>query len=231
MARPASGMAGMGSKTGSSGTGMAGETAKRTSAPSHGRVATACVGVAVLMLGLAYASVPLYRLFCQMTGFAGTTQRATKAPGQVLDRIVTVRFDRSIGSGLGWTVEPLVHTMDVRLGETALAFYRATNTTGHAVRGTSTFNVTPDQAGGFFNKIECFCFKEQELQAGETLDMPVSFFVDPAMATDRDGRYITHITLSYTFYPVEGKGGSVAHKAAAAPSGDRALPSGDRKGS
>lgn len=177
---------------------------------SHSRVAMTCAGIALGMLGLAFASVPLYRLFCQVTGFAGTPQRAAKASDVIVDRTVTVRFDRSVGNGLAWTVEPVVRTMDVRLGETALAFYRATNTTDHTVRGTSTFNVTPDQAGAFFNKIECFCFTEQELKPGESVEMPVSFFVDPAMAADRDGRHISHITLSYSFYPV-------AEKAAAAP--------------
>lgn len=166
------------------------------------RVALSCVAVVAAMLGLAYASVPLYRLFCQVTGFAGTTQRAERPASQILDRTVTVRFDGNVGSGLDWDFAPLVTTMQVRLGETALATYRATNRSDRALVGSSTFNVAPDQAGAFFNKLECFCFTEQRLEPGQSIDMPVSFFVDPAMVTDTDGAHIRLITLSYTFYPV-----------------------------
>jgi len=185
-----------------------GATRRAVSGRSNGRVAALCSGLVIAMLGLAYAAVPLYRMFCQATGFAGTPMRAEKAPDHVLDRLVTVRFDRTIGPGLSWTVEPVVNTMTVRLGEPALAFYRASNTTDHPVRGVASFNVTPDQAGAFFNKMECFCFKEQELAPGETVEMPVSFFVDPAMLADRDGRYIEDITLSYTFHPLDDRKGS-----------------------
>ena len=155
------------------------------------------------MLGAAYASVPLYRLFCQMTGFAGTTQRVTKASTEVLERIITVRFDANVGPGLSWDFQAVTPTMDVRIGENALGVYRVRNRSDKAVTGTATFNVTPDQAGGFFNKIQCFCFTEQRLEPGESVEMPVSFFIDPAIVKDVDGAQIRDITLSYTFYPVD----------------------------
>lgn len=158
--------------------------------------------VALGMLGMAYAAVPLYQMFCQATGYGGTTQRATKPSETVLDRVVTVRFDANV-NGLGWTFEPVVRTVDVRIGENKLAFYRATNTSSQAVVGTSSFNVAPDIAGSYFNKLECFCFKEQRLEPGETIDLPVSFYVDPAIEDDKDGRKVKDITLSYTFYPVD----------------------------
>ncbi len=170
---------------------------------SNRRVALVCATVAVGMVGLAYASVPLYRLFCQMTGFAGTTQRVTKASTEVLDRIITVRFDANVGPGLSWDFQAVTPTIDVRVGENALAFYKVRNRSEKAVTGTATFNVTPDQAGGFFNKIQCFCFTEQRLEPGETVEMPVSFFIDPAIVKDMDGAQIRNITLSYTFFPVD----------------------------
>ncbi len=164
-------------------------------------VALSC-GVAVGgMLCLSYAAVPLYRMFCQVTGFGGTTQRAEKAPDVVLDRQVTVRFDANVVPGMPWKFEPVVNTMSVKIGESSLAFYRATNTAHAAVTGTAAFNVSPDATGKFFSKIECFCFKEQTLQAGETVELPVSFFIDPSIEADRDARGTKEITLSYTFYP------------------------------
>lgn len=198
--------------------------ATKVSARRHHGVAAACVGVVLVMAGMAWAAVPLYRLFCQVTGFAGTTQRAAKAADRVLDRTITVRFDRTIGAGLDWQVEPLVTTMDVRIGETSLAIYRATNLSDRAIIGTSTFNVTPDRAGIFFNKLACFCFTEQTLAPGETVDMPVSFFVDPAIVDDRDGRLVKQITLSYTFYPVTPK------KPVAATEADRKLKVDSKRG-
>ncbi len=167
----------------------------------HGRVAAICVGVVVSMGALAWASVPLYRLFCQVTGYGGTTMVATSAPTRVLDETITVRFDANV-SGINWSFEPLQRTMTVKIGETAVATYRATNMGETATVGTSSYNVVPDQAGSFFNKLQCFCFTEQALKAGESIDMPVQFFVDPAIVTDKDGRRIKEITLSYTFYPV-----------------------------
>jgi cytochrome c oxidase assembly protein subunit 11 len=166
------------------------------------RTAILAGSIAVTMLGLAFAAVPLYRLFCQVTGFNGTTMRATVAPEKLLDRQVTVRFDANVAAGLPWRFEPEVRTMTVRLGETAMVNYRATNLSNATAMGNSTYNVVPEQAGAFFNKLQCFCFTDQPLAAGETILMPVQFFVDPAMARDKDGRRIETITLSYTFYPV-----------------------------
>ena len=166
------------------------------------RTATAVACIAAGMLGMAYAAVPLYRLFCQVTGYGGTTQRVTKPADRVLDRTVTIRFDANV-NGLPWTFAPVLPTMDVRIGESTLAFYRATNTSDRPVVGTAAFNVAPDIAGSFFNKLECFCFKEQRLDPGETVDMPVSFYVDPTLVDDKDARKVTQITLSYTFYPVD----------------------------
>ena len=174
-------------------------------------------GLALAMLGLAFASVPLYRLFCQVTGYGGTTMRADKAPAEILDRTVTVRFDANVSPGLAWTFEPVEKTVTVRLGETRVVEYRATNTGGVQTTGNATYNVVPDQAGSFFNKLQCFCFTDQSLAAGESMLMPVQFFVDPAMATDRDGQRIHTITLSYTFYPVAATKKGVAQT----PPGDK----------
>jgi cytochrome c oxidase assembly protein subunit 11 len=169
----------------------------------HNRVAAMCAGSVLLMLGAAYAAVPLYKLYCQVTGFGGTTQRAEKASSTVLDRTIRVRFDSNVSKDLPWRFEPVQRTMDVKLGENALAFYRATNDAKHDVKGTAMFNVSPDVAGVHFNKIECFCFTEQTLEPGQSVDMPVSFYVDPKLASDRDARHLSEITLSYTFFPAD----------------------------
>ena len=167
------------------------------------QVAVAAALVAVGMVGLAYASVPLYRMFCQATGFGGTTQRAEAAPGADGDRMLTIRFDANTAASLPWSFHPEQLEMKVKLGEQNLAFYRAANRSSDAMTGTAIFNVTPDEAGAYFNKIQCFCFNEQKLKAGETVDMPVVFFVDPKIEQDPDLRTLTTITLSYTFYPTE----------------------------
>jgi len=159
------------------------------------------VAVVAGMVGLSYAAVPLYRAFCQVTGFGGTTQRAEKAPETVItDRKVKVRFDANVNSSLPWRFEPLEREILVRPGEQILAFYRATNRSDRPTTGAATFNVTPMTAGQFFAKVDCFCFTEQTLGPNETVEMPVLFFVDPTIATDRHGRGITTITLSYTFF-------------------------------
>lgn len=189
----------------------------------HRRVALWCAGAAVGMLGMAYAAVPLYSMFCRVTGYGGTTQRAEKAPDTVLDRVVTVRFDGNVAPGLGWKFAPEQHTMDVKIGESSLAFYRAENTSSRPLTGTATFNVTPEIAGSYFNKIQCFCFTEQRLEPGEVVDMPVSFFIDPAIVDDETAGHLTQITLSYTFYP--------ADDATAAASQATAPASAGRKGS
>ncbi|MBM3564655.1 MAG: cytochrome c oxidase assembly protein [Alphaproteobacteria bacterium] len=156
------------------------------------------------MVGLAYASVPLYRLFCQVTGFGGTTQVAA-LPAQASDRIVTVRFDSNVAKDLPWRFEPMVGSMQVRVGEEALAFYKARNLSDVAVRGSATYNVTPHKAGPFFAKVDCFCFQEQTLEPGEAVDMPVSFFVDPSLLKDPNGADLDEITLSYTFFRAPGQ--------------------------
>jgi cytochrome c oxidase assembly protein subunit 11 len=170
---------------------------------SDTRVAVICASIVFGMLGMSYAAVPLYRLFCQVTGFGGTTQRAEAPSAIVLDRVINVRFDANVAPGLGWTFEPLQRTVDVKIGENALAFYRATNVSDKPLTGTSVFNVYPDVTGAYFNKMQCFCFTEQTLQPGESIEMPVSFFVDPAMVKDKDAEKVQNITLSYTFHRVE----------------------------
>lgn len=162
--------------------------------------------VAVGMVGLAYASVPLYRIFCQVTGYGGTTQRADAVPKVTSERVMTVRFDANASSSLGWKFEPVEREVTVRLGEQRLIFYRATNLTNRTLVGTATFNVTPLKAGSYFNKLECFCFTEQTLAAGQTVDMPVSFFIDPDMAEDVNAKEVHTVTLSYTFFPVKRDG-------------------------
>ena len=165
-------------------------------------VATGLVlgGVALGMIGLAFAAVPLYSLFCQVTGYSGTSQVAVQAPGAKSDRIITVQFDASVAKGMPWSFKPEQREVKVRLGEEALAFYRATNPLTRKVMGTATYNVTPHKAGPYFNKIECFCFTEQVLEPGASADMPVSFFVDPDIINDPNMDDVRTITLSYTFF-------------------------------
>ena len=161
------------------------------------------VSLVVLMGGLAWASVPFYDWFCRVTGFGGTTSISTVAPDDVLEQTIKVRFDASLHSDMDWDFKPEVHEMEMRIGETGLAFYEAHNPTDRPIAGQASYNVTPYQAGYFFNKIDCFCFEEQVLQPGETVMMPVSFYVDPEIVTDRDAKYVHTITLSYTFYEVD----------------------------
>ena len=154
------------------------------------------------MGGLGFASVPLYRLFCQVTGLNGTTQRGTEAPGGV-GKMVTVAFDSNVSPALGWDFKPEQRSDRIEIGGRDMAFYTATNHATRPVTGTATFNVTPAQAGKYFTKIQCFCFTQQTLKAGETVRMPVIYYVDPAILDDPDARDIREITLSYTFYPVD----------------------------
>jgi len=172
----------------------------RTVAKRHRTVAATCAFVVLSMVGLSFAAVPLYRLYCQVTGYAGTTQKADKPSNVVLDRTITLHFDANVAPDLAWRFEPVQRTMDVKIGENALAFYRATNLSDEPLTGTAVFNVTPEAAGIHFNKIECFCFTEQTLEPGQSADMPVSFFVDPAIVDDEDASYLSELTLSYTFY-------------------------------
>jgi cytochrome c oxidase assembly protein subunit 11 len=186
-------------------------------ARSHLKVAAICGSVVVAMGALAFASVPLYRLFCQVTGYGGTTMKADKAPAAsaVVDKTITVRFDANVSGGLAWQFEPIDRVVTVKLGETAVVNYRATNPTDKPLTGSATYNVVPDQAGVFFNKLECFCFTEQLLEPGQSIEMPVQFFIDPAMATDKDGQRIHTIALSYTFYPIAAAKKGVAETPAA----------------
>ena len=166
----------------------------------HGILALSLAALVTGMVGLSFASVPLYRLFCQVTGYGGVPQRADKAPGEVLDRTIKIRFDGNVDGSLPWTFAPVQQTMDVKIGETALAFFKASNNSSSPVTGRAIFNVSPELTGRYFTKIECFCFKQQTLEAGQIVEMPVTFFVDPQIVDDDDTKHITEITLSYTFY-------------------------------
>ena len=177
----------------------------RAAARRNGATVAALAGIVVVMGGLAYASVPLYRWFCQVTGFGGTTQVATAAPAERHARSVTIRFNADVNSALPWRFQPVERRVRVRLGEERLAFYRASNLGDRPVTGTATFNVTPAKAGPYFAKLDCFCFTEQTLEAGASVDMPVSFYVDPDMAKDRNLDDVTTITLSYTFFAAPGQ--------------------------
>ena len=161
------------------------------------------VGVALGMLGLAYASVPLYSLFCKVTGFGGTPQIAenASAPGETGERLFRVEFNADVNSALLWEFVPEQRAVMVRAGEEKLVAYRATNNADHAVTGTAVFNVTPEKAAPYFVKTQCFCFEEQTLAAGQGADFPVLFFIDPDIANDRNLDDVSSITLSYTFYP------------------------------
>ena len=171
-------------------------------ASKNSRTALMMALVAAFMVGLAFASVPLYRMFCELTGFDGTPRRAEKAPGAVAGQ-VGVRFDANVHPGLPWRFEPEQQTVEIAPGARTKIFYRAQNLSARPITGQAVFNVSPDQAGKYFNKIECFCFTEQTLKPGQSVDMPVVFFVDPKILKDEDTKDVHEITLSYTFYPVE----------------------------
>jgi cytochrome c oxidase assembly protein subunit 11 len=164
------------------------------------RTALAASGVALFMAGMGWAAVPLYDLFCRVTGYGGTTQVAAGDSGRVLEQTIRIRFDASKARDFPWEFRPVERTMEVRIGETALAFYEAHNPTDEAVAGIASYNVTPYGAGRHFAKIHCFCFEYQVLQPGETVMMPVSFYVDPEILGDREARDTRQITLSYTFH-------------------------------
>jgi len=166
------------------------------------RVVVMSLAALAAMVGLVVASVPLYRLFCAVTGYGGTTRVAAAAPGATT-RPITVRFDASVAKDLPWRFVPAQREIRTHLGEQVLAFYTATNTGTQPLVGTATFNVTPDKAGRYFNKIECFCFTEQRLEPGKSIEMPVTFFVDPALADDTLVNEVMTITLSYTFFRKE----------------------------
>ncbi|WP_133487416.1 cytochrome c oxidase assembly protein [Aliiroseovarius marinus] len=167
------------------------------------KTAAKAVGVVLLMGSLSWASVPFYDWFCRVTGFGGVTGVAETASDVVLDRTVLVRFDASKERGMPWEFKPVQREMEIRLGETGLAFYEAYNPTDRPVAGTASYNVAPFAAGGFFTKIDCFCFEQQVLQPGERVTMPVTFYVDPELIEDAEGKYVNAITLSYTFHETE----------------------------
>lgn len=167
------------------------------------RTVVQTVSVVFLMGGLAWASVPFYDWFCRVTGFGGATNVAEIGSDVILDQTIKVRFDASLERDMPWTFKPEVREMEIRIGETGLAFYEAHNPLDVPIAGQAAYNVTPYEAGVFFDKIECFCFTEQVLMPGETVMMPVSFFVDPAIVDDREGQYVHTITLSYTFYQID----------------------------
>ena len=161
------------------------------------------VSVVIVMGALAWASVPFYDWFCRVTGFGGATNVAESGSDVILDETIIVRFDASLDRDMPWTFKPAQREMELRIGETGLAFYEAHNPSDVPVAGSAAYNVTPYEAGAFFDKIACFCFEEQILQPGETVMMPVSFFVDPAIVDDREGQYLHTITLGYTFYEID----------------------------
>mgnify|MGYP000296597633 CR=1 FL=1 len=161
------------------------------------------VSVVLVMGALAWASVPLYDWFCRVTGFGGVTGVSEVAPDEVLDQTIKIRFDGSLNSNMPWEFKPVVREMELKIGETGLAFYEAYNPTDRPIAGSASYNVYPYEAGGFFNKIDCFCFEEQVLEPGERVQMPVTFYVDPEIVADRDAKYVHAITLSYTFYEID----------------------------
>ncbi len=171
---------------------------------SNRSVALQMAAIAAGMLMLAYASAPLYRLFCQVTGFGGTTQRvAANTSGRVVDRTITVTFDGNIDPRLPWKFEPLEKSVTVKLGQNRLIAFRAVSESKLPTRGTATYNVTPFAAGKYFNKIQCFCFEEQHLAPHQSANLPVSFFIDPAIVDDPELKDLANITLSYTFFSYE----------------------------
>ena len=175
------------------------------SQPSAKKVVLPLVGLVAFMTVASFAAVPFYNWFCAVTGYGGTTTTASAplATDTVLDQTMLVRFDASLGAGMEWEFKPVQFEMELKIGETGLAFYEAYNPTDRVIAGTASYNVAPFSAGNFFSKIACFCFTEQVLQPGERVLMPVTFYVDPAIVTDLEGKFVTSITLSYTFYETD----------------------------
>jgi cytochrome c oxidase assembly protein subunit 11 len=172
----------------------------------NARVAVICAVTFFGMVGAAYAAVPLYRAFCQLTGFDGTVRKAEAAPTKILDRKLTIRFDANVRN-LPWDFEPEQVTQEVKIGDTGLAFYRVTNNGKTPLTGRASYNVIPESAGPYFQKLECFCFTDQTIQPGQTMDFPVVYFVDPKFAEDFETKGAHEVTLSYTFFPsTEGSG-------------------------
>jgi len=167
------------------------------------KTASKLVAVVLTMGALAWASVPFYNWFCSVTGFGGTTIVAEERPARILDQTVKVRFDASVERDMPWQFKPVERQIEMRIGESVLAFYEAYNPTDRPVAGSASYNVYPYSAGRYFSKIQCFCFEEQVLAPGERVQMPVTFFVDPNMLDDIDAKTVRNITLSYTFYEID----------------------------
>lgn len=161
------------------------------------------VGLVVFMGAMAWAAVPFYNWFCRVTGFGGVTTTAETGSDVILDKTIKVRFDASLDRNMPWTFKPVQREMELRIGETGLAFYEAYNPTNRPVAGQASYNVTPYEAGAFFTKIDCFCFTEQVLQPGQRVQMPVTYYIDPEIVDDRDAKYVHTITLGYTFYEID----------------------------
>ncbi|MCO4318470.1 cytochrome c oxidase assembly protein [Phyllobacterium sp. 21LDTY02-6] len=175
----------------------------RKSRWSDRTIAISCLAFFFGMVGMAFAAVPLYAMFCQVTGYGGTTQRVEQVSDTILDRKITVRFDANTSGGLPWDFKPVQREVTMNIGETTLIKYEARNVTGKATAGRASFNVTPQAAGAYFNKVECFCFTDTVLKPGEDMEMPVVFFVDPEIVNAPELEGVHTITLSYTFFPID----------------------------
>ena len=174
-----------------------------TPAQKRERTAKRLLMLVAVMLSLSFIAVPFYNWFCRVTGFGGVTQVAESGSDVILEREISIRFDGSKDANMPWTFKPVENKMKIKIGETGLAFYEAHNPTNEPIAGTASFNVFPYSAGAYFNKVQCFCFEEQVLQPGETVQMPVTFFVDPEIVNDIEAQYVNSITLSYTFHRTE----------------------------
>jgi cytochrome c oxidase assembly protein subunit 11 len=179
--------------------------------PNNGRLAVFLLLIVGGMLGLSFAAVPLYRIFCAATGYGGTPQRVTALSNSTASQTVTVHFDANVSPALAWSFKPLQQEVTLHIGENKLAFYRAKNLTNEALTGRATYNVSPPIVGLYFDKVQCFCFKEQTLKPGESMDMPVSFFIDPEILKDHDARTVHDITLSYTFFRAKDQNAATAN--------------------
>ena len=197
-------------KTGAGGNINAGRNAGAEQAENSVRhqrsnriIALSCFSFFLAMIGMAYAAVPLYQMFCRVTGYGGTTQRVEQMSDIVLDKTVKVRFDANVSGALPWEFRPVQREVTVRIGETTVIYYEAHNISDRPSSGRATFNVSPDLTGSYFNKVQCFCFTDTTLAAGERMEMPVMFFVDPDIVKEKDLKDLKTITLSYTFFPLD----------------------------
>lgn len=191
-------------------------------AKRNAKVALICAVTFVGMVGAAYASVPLYRAFCQLTGFDGTIRKASAAPTAAIGKAVTVRFDANIRD-LPWTFTPEQTAQTIKIGDTGLAYFKVTNNSDKPITGHAVYNVVPEQAGAYFQKLECFCFSDQTIAAGKTVEFPVVYFIDPQYAADMNTKGKGEVTLSYTFYPAVASGAGAKRADASQPKGASAL--------